>query len=925
MHKKNMNRIKSAVVSSVLAVSAMATPISAVVMNASAADSNYAKLLQYSMYFYDANMCGKQVGETSAMSWRDDCHTSDEVDGGFHDAGDHVKFGLPAGYSASTLGWGYYEFKDAYDATGQGNHLKTITDYFATFFKNSTTLSGDTVTKFVYQVGDGGADHAVWCAPEVHKDNSRTTFSTSAGASDIAASYAAALAVNYVNFGNAEDLKYAKALFNFSTQHNQKATDGVGGFYDSWDYYDDQAWAAGWLYKATNDNTYKDFLNTYMNSSDKGSSGMDGGKWGIYSTMSWNNVSMGAGILQAEITGSADDWKKVTDYLNGHGAGSDNYYFETQWGSARYNTAQQMTALVATKYGAASYNDWAKGQMDYILGNKGVGSASPTCFVVGFASNSAKNPHHRAASGYSSFDEMGDNTQSGPNSHTLVGALVGGPVDANGSYTDSVKDYTANEVTLDYNATLVGAAAGLYSVYKSGSVESSIEGVKNVSSGNPNVTSPVQTTTTTQAPVVTITTTTQGNNNNNPSTSSSGLYSIKPNKAVNYDQNATDKMVGFAWSQFNIPATEKVTKVEVKISSKNGGNVGKWQGAFGTSTSVAPDYWAQGDDMEQNISGNSGTVTWNVPSNIADIAQYQYGGEVKFGTWWVDCKDLVIDEINVYTNAYTGSVNTTASNQGNNNNNTTTTTVNQGNNSSAGAYEIKPDKTVIYDQNATDKMVGFAWSQFNIPATEKVKKVEVTISSKNGGNVGKWQGAFGTSTSVAPDYWAQGDDMEQNISGNKGTITWNVPANIADIAQYQYGGEVKFGTWWVDCKDFTIESIKVYTDGSAQQTTTTTTKPTTTTTTTTKAPVTSNLILGDVDGDGDVSLSDAVLIMQAFTNPSTYKLTAEQVSAADIVDQGGGLTPNDALAIQLIGIKLLDKSALPITSDEIKTIIDKNS
>ena len=96
-----------------------------------AADTdNYAKLLQYSMYFYDGNMCGSEVGETSAFDWRDDCHTGDEVVGGFHDAGDHVKFGLPAGYSASMLGWGYYEFKDSYDSLGQTAHLKKITDYF---------------------------------------------------------------------------------------------------------------------------------------------------------------------------------------------------------------------------------------------------------------------------------------------------------------------------------------------------------------------------------------------------------------------------------------------------------------------------------------------------------------------------------------------------------------------------------------------------------------------------------------------------------------------------------------------------------------------------------------------------------------------------------------------------------------------------
>ena len=35
---------------------------------------DYAKALQYSIYFYDANMCGTEVGEHTRFSWRDDCH-----------------------------------------------------------------------------------------------------------------------------------------------------------------------------------------------------------------------------------------------------------------------------------------------------------------------------------------------------------------------------------------------------------------------------------------------------------------------------------------------------------------------------------------------------------------------------------------------------------------------------------------------------------------------------------------------------------------------------------------------------------------------------------------------------------------------------------------------------------------------------------
>ena len=69
-------------------------------------------------------------------------------------------------------------------------------------------------------------------------------------------------------------------------------------------------------------------------------------------------------------------------------------------------------------------------------------------------------------------------------SPTLIGALVGGPCDAGGSYHDNMADYVCNEVAIDYNAGLVGAAAGLYHFYKSGKTDSNIEGVTKIYSGS---------------------------------------------------------------------------------------------------------------------------------------------------------------------------------------------------------------------------------------------------------------------------------------------------------------------------------------------------------------------------------------------------------------------------------------------------------
>lgn len=638
MVKRKANRIKAAIAAGVFAVSAFAVPAPVnfapkeVPITASAASDDYAKLLQYSLYFYDANMCGTQVSENCALDWRGDCHTADEADGGFHDAGDHAMFGQPQGYTAATLGWAYYEFKDSFNKTGQGGHLKVITDYFCKFFKASTKLDGSgNVTNFCYQKGDGDEDHAYWGPPE-KQSNSRRQYWTSNSASDIAADYAAALAINYLNFGNAEDLKYAKALYDFSTKYNSIATDGPNGFYKSSSCQDEQAWAAGWLYLATQDGRYKN---------DCASKQQQYIGW----VHGWENKGLGAAIVNAYIT---KDWGKVNSYIGGQCTNPNAYFCMDKWGSARLNTTMQMCALVATKHSNADYTNWCKGQMNYILGS----NPANTCFVVGFASNSAKNPHHRAASGYNSYGELGTNTTVGPNAKVLVGALVGGPSDAGGSYQDNINDYVCNEVAIDYNAGFVGAAAGLYAITGTGSTVTSIPGVKKIYSGStpsePQQTEPQQTTTPPQQTEPQQTPQTPQQTTKPQDTPSTGGYKLDVNTSYTYNR-LTEKMIGFPWEDFGIPTGEKPVKVEVNLST-SADKIGTWQGAFGSSTSVDPDYWTQSEDMEEFISGTSGTITWELDSATSEIIQTQYGGELKVGFWWIDCNKFNIDSIVVYTN-----------------------------------------------------------------------------------------------------------------------------------------------------------------------------------------------------------------------------------------------------------------------------------
>ncbi len=432
-------------------------------VNAASIEYNYAKLLQESLYFFDANMCGNEVSEKSAFSWRGNCHAGDskvkingktvDVSGGFHDAGDHLKAGLPQAYTATMLGIEYMEFKDAFKDTNSTGHLKKITTHFAEYFQRCTVLKKDgTVDFFVYQVSDGDEDHKKWEAPE--KQNSvRKVYYTSKKnpATDEVSEAAAALALQYINFGDNLSLEYSKKLFSYAKGFKtRKVTkeglydSSTGGYlYDSQSWGDDYALAAALLYKATKDNSYKTEFEKIKNSNKGG--------YNIYSWLSWDNVSALADYYG---DGNKDALKNCADNMKKSDKG---YSCLLEWGSARYNCNTQFLGLLYDKAAKKkSYKSWATGQMKYLMGN----NKQKKCYIVGYNKRSVKYPHHRAASNSS------DASIESKNHFVLLGALVGGPRDSSGSYTDSQSDYQCNEVALDYNAGLVGAAAALYLAHK---------------------------------------------------------------------------------------------------------------------------------------------------------------------------------------------------------------------------------------------------------------------------------------------------------------------------------------------------------------------------------------------------------------------------------------------------------------------------
>ena len=570
-------------------------------------DVNFAKALQLSLYFYDANKCG--CGITGGnLEWRGDCHTEDakvplipmtaqkkgtnlsqefidahkeildpdgdgtiDVAGGMHDAGDCVKFCLPGSYAASTLGWGYYEFCDAYIDAGQQWHVEDILHWFNDYYLKCLYYdeNGD-VLAFCYQVGEGNIDHNYWLTPELQNENlldfARPAYfaTEETPASDMCAGVAASLAVSYLNFKDTEPeyaqecLTGALKLYEFAVKTHTEGTktqeqkdkekqntdpteenpDEInkdrentdltvtslgydGGFYTSSYDYDELAWAAVWLYECTGKWDYIDDI-IHVDETVTGDMGAHpytgylkriikdtGNCWQNIWVHCWDTVWGGVFAKLAPITNCSRDWyifrwnlefwsgmtpedaakatglpAAVTAHKN---FGTDDAVWNTtitadkikdlpetdgawlkktpagfsmlnDYGSARYDTAAQLEALVyAKETGDMTFADWSKGQMEYIMGNNPMNRS----YIVGYdLEKGASHPHHRAAHGSTTLnmDDPVDQT------HVLWGALVGGP-DADDWHRDLTKDYIYNEVAVDYNAGFVGACAGLYQYY----------------------------------------------------------------------------------------------------------------------------------------------------------------------------------------------------------------------------------------------------------------------------------------------------------------------------------------------------------------------------------------------------------------------------------------------------------------------------
>ena len=434
----------------------------------------YGEALQKNFLLYEANRSG-DLGPDNRLEWRSDSTLNDgsdvgrDLEGGYFDAGDHVKFGQPMAATVNMLAWGGVEYTDAYAQSGQLDELREAvkwgTDYF---LKAHETDDNGNTSKLWVQVGQGGSDfdHGYWGAPEtVEANTTRKSFAIDPAnpGSDVAASTSSALAAASMLFRGVDDayadelLQNATALYEFAETYQGKYSDSVpqaNPFYTSYSGYGDElASGAAWMYKATGEQSYLTKAENYFKDRVGGL-----GDW------SWatDDHSYGAAVILAResddpfFKGQVEGW--LDQWINGGG----NIQY-TQGGFAHRAPWASVPLTGSAAYLAELYNDtvkedsrysdFANNQIDYILGDNPLDYS----YMIGFGDNYPERPHHRGSAPNVNNDPLA------PQQNVLYGAIVGGPEKPDDySHNDRRDDFITNEVGVSYNAPIASALIQQY-------------------------------------------------------------------------------------------------------------------------------------------------------------------------------------------------------------------------------------------------------------------------------------------------------------------------------------------------------------------------------------------------------------------------------------------------------------------------------
>ncbi|XP_066371496.1 endoglucanase 16-like [Miscanthus floridulus] len=484
---------------------------------ASSARHDYEDALRKSLLYFEAQRSGR-LPHGQRVAWRDHSGLTDGLEqgvdlvGGYYDAGDHVKFGLPMAFTVTMLSWSLLEYgADVADAGELAHALESIkwgTDYFIKAHTRPHELWAE--------VGDGDTDHYCWQRPE-DMTTSRQAYKVDRDrpGSDVAGETAAAMAAASMVFREHNPhyasllLHHALQLFEFADKYRGKYDSSIAevkSYYASVSgYHDELLWAALWLHRATGRAQYLDYV--VDNADDFGGTG-----WAI-TEFSWDVKYAGVQILATRLLLSGEHSPRHRETLEQYRAKAEHYVcaclgknaadgnverspggmlYVRQWNNMQYVTSaafllsvysgylssssssagggeQQSVTCAAGGEAAASAAEvfaLARAQVDYVLGSNPRGMS----YLVGYGARFPARVHHRAASivPYKHSKEFIGCAQGfddwfirkGANPNVVVGAIVGGP-DRRDRFRDQRENYIQTEACTYNTAPMVGMFAML--------------------------------------------------------------------------------------------------------------------------------------------------------------------------------------------------------------------------------------------------------------------------------------------------------------------------------------------------------------------------------------------------------------------------------------------------------------------------------
>ncbi len=421
----------------------------------------YKNALEMVLKFFRSQRCGN----TDPLL-HDPCHLNDtsnviDVSGGWHNAGDYIKYMITATFTTVELLTAIdyavtYNFDEAMGDTSPHDEIPDLLEEarigLEWILKMTSDYSND---NYYYQVS-GVEDHTGWRLPESDdngRDYGKSRSLHKGWGGNLLGRSCAALAIASRQFKKYDDqfatkcLSRAKVIFAEHKQYEKVQKSNPDYFYNETEWMDDMVLGAAELYQSTS-------KNEYLKYAAKNIKNLTG------DNISWNGSDYlaFAACVKANIEKNYC-LKRMKDILSEKllKINNDVYYLSSGyvWGTTAEFTADAQKAIMYYYLTSDTlFLNIATAQRDYLLGRNNWGIS----FVIGLGEEYPLNAHAQV----NSLIDL------------QIGGIVGGPAEINSwkkvfpnlqiindrfvrfqsniVYHDNQEDYYTNEVALDYAA-----------------------------------------------------------------------------------------------------------------------------------------------------------------------------------------------------------------------------------------------------------------------------------------------------------------------------------------------------------------------------------------------------------------------------------------------------------------------------------------